>query len=594
MIVPMLKYSFFIYHRDKEHFLKELQDLGVLHIINRGEVGDEITEEKVVEIRETEQVLQRFRKRKYDPGNFPHLDSPLPDLEHIKALELEYEHFVHDRESLETDLVLIKPWGEFSWQDIRRLEEKTGIEVRFFAANVRQYQPEWEQTYPLQVVNRDGDMIYFMVFDESKGENLPLIPTALPRMSLSEIEVELERKTERIAELGQLLDTYAANFTSALEERIRETRDELDYLLTEKGTRSALEDSLLLLEGWCPRTKQSELEHYARKSKLVYLEHEPEEADTPPVLLKNNRFTRLFEPIGEMFSLPAYSELDLTVFFAPFFLLFFGFCLGDAGYGLVMLIAASLVKLRLRGDARKYASLVQLFGLSTTVIGFFSGTLFGIEMLKNDIFSDLHYLMFNQDQMFRIALIIGFVQIIFGMSVQVYKKVIFEGWLSALSRVGWIVLLLSLIDIAILKQLPQVSGVSVWIGVALVVLFGSPKQGWIKSFGLGLADLYNITGVAGDLLSYIRLFALGVSSAILGLVVNEIAFSASGVQYIGPVLTGIILLVGHTANLMLASLSAFVHPMRLTFVEFYKNVGFEGGGKPYRPFARKASKRIKT
>ena len=594
MIIPMIKYSFLVYHSDKEHFLGELQSLGVLHIINKGEVGDEATEEKVVEIRETEQVLQRFRKRKYKPKDFPHLESPLPALEHIKELELEYEQLVHDKETLETDLELISPWGEFSWHDVSQLEQAGELEMRFFAANVRQYKTEWEQEYTLEVIKRDGSMVYFVILDQSKGEKLPLIPMALPKMSLSEIEVDLQRKTERIAELGQLLDTYAANYTEALEERILQVKDELDYMLTEQGSASIVNDTLLLIEGWCPRLKQTELIQYAQNNRLVYLEHEPIEGEQPPVLLKNNRFTRLFEPIGEMFSLPAYSELDLTVFFAPFFLLFFGFCLGDAGYGVVMLTAASIIKLRLKGDGRKYATLVQLFGLSTTVIGFFSGTLFGIEMLKSSAFSEVHHLMFNQDEMFQIALIIGFIQIIFGMSVQVYKKVIFEGWLSALSRVGWIVLLLSLGDQFVAKQLLEVSGVSIWLGAALIIFFGAPKQGWLRSFGLGLADLYNITGVAGDLLSYIRLFALGVSSAILGLVVNDIAASAGNVPFVGFLLTGLILLIGHTANLMLASLSAFVHPMRLTFVEFYKNVGFIGGGKAYQPFTRKAGNNIKT
>ena len=139
-----------------------------------------------------------------------------------------------------------------------------------------------------------------------------------------------------------------------------------------------------------------------------------------------------------------------------------------------------------------------------------------------------------------------------------------------------------------LEKYPSMSLTTLILGAVLIVFFGAPEKGWLKSFGSGLADIYNITGVAGDLLSYIRLFALGVSSAILGLVVNEIAFSAQAVPYIGILLTGLILIVGHTANLMLASLSAFVHPMRLTFVEFYKNVGFIGGGKPYQPFARKS------
>lgn len=593
MIVPMIKYSFIIHHQDTDDFLQDLMDLGVLHVINKGEVGDEKTEEKIVEIRETEQALKRFEKRHYDPDNFQKLSGPMPGLDHITALEKEYEENVHDKEGLETDLALIKPWGEFSWESIGKLEEKTGLQVRFFSANVRQFQEEWLEQYAMKVVDRDDRNVHFIIFDRSGGEDLPLIPLALPRLSLSEIQTSLDEKNERITELTQLLDTYAANYTEDLRERIRQTKDELELMLTEQSTRHFLDDQLVLIEGWCPRLKQEELLNYAGRNKLVYLEHEPTEDDKPPVMLKNNRFTRLFEPIGEMFSLPAYSELDLTVFFAPFFLLFFGFCLGDAGYGVVMFTGASLAKLKLKGDSRKFATLAQLFGVSTTIIGFLSGTLFGIEMLKSPVFEPVHYLMFNQDQMFQIALIIGFIQIIFGMSVQVYKKVIFEGWLSALSRVGWILLLLSLGDLYILELSPQVSGVTVWLGVGLIVLFGAPKQGWLKSIGLGLADLYNITGVAGDLLSYIRLFALGVSSAILGLVVNDIAFSAGNIDYVGFILTGLVLLVGHTANLMLASLSAFVHPMRLTFVEFYKNVGFEGGGKPYKPFARKAKNKIK-
>ncbi len=594
MIVPMRKYSFLIYHLDKNQFLENLMDIGVLHMISKGDLGDEGTERKLAEIRETEEVLQRFKKRKYDPASFQKLKESLPNLSSITSLEREYEDCIHEKESLEADLALIKPWGEFSWTDIRNLEDKANLEVRFFAANHRQFKEEWVEQYTMQVINRDKNTVYFIIYDQTKGEKLPLIPIALPKLSLSEIELALEEKTDRIAELGQLLDTYAANYCGELEERVKEAKDELSLLLTEQGAQGLLGDQLILVEGWCPQSCEQELKDYLKNANLVYLAHDLEENDEPPVLLKNNRFTSLFEPIGEMFSLPAYSELDLTVFFAPFFLLFFGFCLGDAGYGVMMFIAASIVKLRLRGESRKYATLVQFFGISTTVVGFFSGTLFGIEMLESSSFAGVHHLMFNQDEMFQIALIIGFIQIIFGMSVQVYKKVIFSGWLSAISRMGWIVFLMSLVDRLVLKEILQISDITIWIGVAMIVLFGAPKEGWLKSFGLGLADLYNITGVAGDLLSYIRLFALGVSSAILGLVVNEIAFSAGGVPYVGIVLTGLILIVGHTANLMLASLSAFVHPMRLTFVEFYKNVGFEGGGKPYLPFHRKARNRVKS
>lgn len=102
----------------------------------------------------------------------------------------------------------------------------------------------------------------------------------------------------------------------------------------------------------------------------------------------------------------------------------------------------------------------------------------------------------------------------------------------------------------------------------------------------GTFALYDITGIFGDMLSYIRLFGLGTAGGILGMVVNSVAMNMSGIPYIGWFFTGLMLLIGHTAVLLLSSLGAFVHPMRLTFVEFYKNAGFGGGGKAFRPLAK--------
>jgi V/A-type H+-transporting ATPase subunit I len=120
-----------------------------------------------------------------------------------------------------------------------------------------------------------------------------------------------------------------------------------------------------------------------------------------------------------------------------------------------------------------------------------------------------------------------------------------------------------------------------------VLFFNDPKSNIITRFGKGIWDIYStVTGVFGDLLSYIRLFALGLSSAILGFVINDIGLQILGSSRIlGPVFFGIFLVLGHTLNILISSLGSFVHPMRLTFVEFYKNAGFKGGGEPYKPFS---------
>jgi V/A-type H+-transporting ATPase subunit I len=587
MIVPMFKYSFLIYHQDLDVFLKGLMEVGVLHVLNKGAVADDEAEKQWAEIREAQLVLSQFKKRKSDMHVADRLSQPMPILHDINQIERDLETAKHYRDTLITEIKLLEPWGDFQWKSLTELEKKSGIMVRFFEYPERQFNEEWGTDYPLEIINRTDGKVYFVVYQHGERAPLPLVPIAMPDKSLSRLKMNLENELEKIEKLDWLLETYAANYTDVLAENIKQAKDELNLHLSATATTKYADAKLLVLEGWCPETKQHALAEFAAKNNLAYLQQPANIDEQPPVLLKNNRFSKLFEPIGNLFSLPAYSELDLTVFFAPFFLLFFGFCLGDAGYGLVILVAASLLKLRVKGTNRSYLTLAQLFGGSTTLIGFFSGTLFGLEMVNVPAFSAIKNVFLSQDQLFNLALIIGFVQIIFGMVVQLYKQILFVGWLSALSRLGWIILLLSLVDVYILELIPIVTAISAWVGVGLIVLFGAPKRGWLKSMGFGLADLYNITGVMGDLLSYIRLFALGVSSAILGLVVNSIALSAQGIPYVGIVFTILILVVGHTANLMLASLSAFVHPMRLTFVEFYKNVGFVGGGKPYAPLARK-------
>ncbi len=589
MIVPMQKYSFLVYHREIDHFLRDLMELGVVHLLPKGSMMDDYTLDLETKIREAEQILKKFEKRKvvlrpvHEAGEV----EIFPIVSEVSALELEFEEISRNKITYAKQVELLEPWGTYSLDLVKKLKEKAGVFIKFFEYPERKFDKNWENEYALEVISRSNGKIYFIIFLEDESQVLPIVPSILPTDSLEDSLEKLKTCEHRIKEINEQLNDYVSRYHNFLKERIVEAKDILRFHVINQNLNELEEHRLTLLEGWCPKIREKELIEHLEKENIVYLEIEPEEGEVAPVLLKNNAFARLFEPIGNMFSLPAYSEMDLTPFFAPFFLLFFGFCLGDAGYGVVMLLAATIAKFFIKKIYLPIATLLQFFGLATLVIGFFSGTLFGLEMVKLSTFEPVRNLFFSQGELFNLALAIGFVQIIVGMAIQVYKKIKFEGWIHGLSNIGWIILLLSLIDIALFKKALFISSISVWVGVAMVVLFGSPSKGILKSIGFGMADLYNITGVMGDLLSYIRLFALGVSSAILGLVVNNIAFSAKGIPYVGIVAFVLILVIGHGANLMLASLSAFVHPMRLTFVEFYKNTGFLGGGKPYDPFSKK-------
>jgi V/A-type H+-transporting ATPase subunit I len=590
----MIKYTMLLHHQDKEAFTEKLMDLGLVQIHGYETTPDDETEELSQIIRETEEAIRRFKRRKVKiNGKAPIKSSEFPSLAEIAEMEKQAEHVQHELEALNIEIRLLEPWGDFDRQALKKIEERTGYEAKFFEYPQRKFNYEWQHNYALQLINTVNGIHYFVIF-RKPDEELPLSPVALPAQSLASLKQKRDELQRSVKELNSKLDDYAANLSNGLSYRLTEAKDQLNLHLARKAVKEAGDETLSIVEAWCPKSQEQVLKDFLGKEKIVYLSTLPGNEDAPPVLLRNNAFSRLFEPIGALFSLPRYNELDLTVFFAPFFLLFFGLCLGDLGYGVVITLLATFLKIRKSSINHDLLTLVQFLGLSTIFAGIISGTLFGLEMVKIDYFKNLESIFLDYNKLFNLALIIGFIQIIFGIGVQAYKLWIYQGFQYALSKIGWILLLISLADRYLIQLIPPVSQVLIWIALGCIVIFGAPEKGWLKSIGFGLTDLYNITGVFGDLLSYIRLFALGVSSAILGIVVNSIALSAKSVPYVGLVLFAVVLIIGHTANLLLSSLSAFVHPMRLTFVEFYKNSGFMGGGKPFTPLARKTENQTST
>jgi V/A-type H+-transporting ATPase subunit I len=297
-----------------------------------------------------------------------------------------------------------------------------------------------------------------------------------------------------------------------------------------------------------------------------------------------------------MYSLPHYHELDLTPFFAPFFMLFFGLCLGDTGYGLLVLFGTLYARSKVSPSLKPVMSLASFFGAATVICGIVSGTFFGIPLLDMEWawMTSLKRVMLNSDQMFNLALIIGGVQVIFGLFVRAYATVIRYGWIYSFERWGWLILLIGgggmylVTEKAMLP--PDTARYLTYavLGIAGVCIFvlNDPKRNPLINIGVGLWNSFNMaTSVLGDLLSYIRLFALGLSGSVMGLVFNDLAMKLSGdTPVVSQLVMIIILLFGHSINIFMSSIGAFVHPLRLTFVEFYKNAGFEGGGKPYKPF----------
>lgn len=588
----MRKYAFLVHPQDYQNFLEDLRAVGVLHIQTKKDLPPpEQLSEHERRLKDMESAIRLVEARRKEDAEMPAAQALSTDEDPARRIWSLQEALDSDRQKLQVirkEQQNMAPWGNFSSATLEHIAQ-AGWQCSFYTCPQRKFQPEWASDRYLFVINELPPDAHFVVLHppgarpDLDAELLPA-PARDPE-ALRAAAAELET---HIAALEAQLDDFAAQLPA-----LDGVRNQLlEHTDTEQALRHTITDAadgaIMVLEGFVPRPVEDQLQKVFENQPIVFWAENPIPEDQPPVLLKNGRFSKYFEPISKLFALPSYGELDLTPFFAPFFMLFFGFCLGDAGYGIVILVGTLLYRFKAKDDIKPILTLTHFLGAATILFGVLTGTVFGINLLGEEYawLGDTRRIMIDSKQAFNLALVLGLVQTIFGLALQSINRIKQFSLAYGMPPIGWILLLLSLLDIGMLKMAAPFSTWTAWAGVALIVLFSMPRGHILSRIGKGLWDLYGITGFFGDLLSYVRLFALGISSAILGFVINDIAIQIKGfMPVIGPILFVIFLIVGHGANLLISSLGSFVHPMRLTFVEFYKNAGFEGGGKEYTPFA---------
>ncbi|WP_319503242.1 V-type ATPase 116kDa subunit family protein [uncultured Draconibacterium sp.] len=596
MIVPMLKYTFLVFHREYEDFLIELNRLGLVHIAERDVDISEETKKTYSRLCECKRAINFLEKRELEEPGQTIKNSAQEILDDLTEKQKELEELETRLESLSKAAQKAFPWGNFSPELIRQLKIE-GIELQFYQTTKKKYQDLEQKKFPVASISETHSQVLFVYIQQNEEAiKVDAELLELPPLPYSAIEEQIQETEERIKAIHTTFNSYANNSIYLLQQEKTTLIRSLEFDNVLRNTNKEAEDKLMVLEGWVPHTKMQALNQFLKDSDAVYFSRKAKPDDKIPVLLKNNRFGKLFEPIGSMFSLPDYAELDLTVFFAPFFMLFFGFCLGDAGYGLLFLIGAGLYKLKANAEYKPYLSLIQILGAATILFGAISGTFFGINLIETDfaLTEKVRHLFLNPDKMFNLALILGGVQIILGLFIKAANQTKQFGFSYALATYGWLIILLGSISYVLLSGagiIPQSKTILysiIALGGFFILFFSDPGVNIFARIGKGVWDVYStVTGIFGDLLSYIRLFALGLSSAILGFVINDIGLQILGASKIlGPVFFVLFLLMGHTLNILISSLGSFVHPMRLTFVEFYKSAGFKGGGEEYKPFGK--------
>ena len=605
MIVKMSKYAFMVYHREYDAFLTTLRELGVVHVKETNSVLDNaelqalLAERKQVStaIRYCKNLNSQTKEVTVAPARGLTKAEGLKLVGKLEEMQEKQAQLQAAKVSLEKDIAYMDIWGEFSYANIRRLK-KAGFDVTFFSCPTSKYEPKWGEEYNAFLVNNFQSVTYFVTVTKTGTPiDIDAERPKMPDRGLAKLHLAMEQLLDNIKVLNNQLKEYAAEQYNTLVELEKNIQNEFNLSNTLVQTDREAGDKLMLLEGFVPTEEAPAMEVALEKEGYYFQELDIQDGDRVPIKLKNNKFNRLYEPITKMFSLPNYTEFDPTPLFAPFFMLFFGLCFGDGGYGLLVLLACSFFKRKVNPDFKPYLTLFQYLGLAAIIVGTCTGSFFGIALADVPALSKVKDYFVSSDNLMTFSIVIGLVQIIFGKTVAAFKMKAQKGVKYSIAPFAWVFVITALalaFGLPMLNlQLPETVK-TVFIGIAVIglvvaYLYNSPGKNIFLNFGTGLWNTYNMaSGLLGDTLSYIRLFAIGLTGAILGGVFNQLAVDMTeGMNIVlRAVCMLLILLVGHAINIGLCTISSLVHPLRLIFVEYYKNAEFEGGGKEYRAFKK--------
>ena len=586
MITQMKKYTFLVFHRDYEPFLEQLRELGVVHITQKaaGLIEDD---EQLQAALQHEDELRRLLKQ------------GAPDQLIAERNEVN-ERIAAAQEAAKHAAV----WGDFDAARVASLKQ-AGYTLHFYVCASKAFQEEWGIK-----VNEVGGKTYFIAVNSENSDYSDYSELPAPEKSEAAWLQEVEHLKGLLAAANARIEAWQLANKERLEKELEEARQQIDWQKVNLSTDKLAEGALCLFEGFCPIDKEPELNAMLDAAQVYYEETDPEKEDATPIKLRNNWFVKLFEPLTGMYGWPNYNEFDPTPILGPCFLLFFALCIGDCGYGLMLTLIGYLIyKGKLKIEMFEgLGGIIMALGVGSTVIGYLMGTFFGIDIYHAEWFPEsAKAIMFNNlgtngkigeyDVMMVLALVIGVVHIILAMTIKAISYTKRDGFKNTVSTWGWLLLIVGGICTAILAMtfsLPTETVKWIMIGIGAVsalgiFIFNTPGRNPLINVGAGLWDTYQMsTGLLGDVLSYIRLYALGLAGGMLGAAFNQLGTQVLGENPNVGTWIGFILIVtfGHVLNLLMACLGAFVHPLRLSFVEYFKNAGYEGSGKIYSPFKK--------
>ncbi len=592
MIVPMCEVTVVVLREERERALARLQDLALLDVARPGEVATEDVEARRREldaVKATEKALQALAGKKPPEATAPEVAGLAPEavVADVAACLGRMGDQEAELRAWRTELARVSPLGPFDPRAIGELEQR-GLALRLFVAPSRLplSAPPGSSLHELA---RARGRRYVALIGRAPGpEELPgAEPFALPEISAAEIEKRVaELEASRAVERRRLAGLAAALPGLHGLELSREDRLRLEEVRAAMGESRAF----AYLEGFCPERDVSRLEAEAKEQGWGLAVRQVQDPANAPTFVEPPRWARsigaLFHVIGV---LPGYDQMDVSVPVLAFFSLFFAIIVGDAGYGMIFLALTLLERRFLRRAPKQLFRLLLLLSLATIAWGAVTGNVFGVNTISLPLGVFRVGWLTRPENLIPLTFLIGAVQL---SLAHVWNAIRLWGSLRALAQLGWVMVIWTMYFLACTlvqgAPFPHVLLPVFIAGVTLIVLFMTPwRQLGSQWFHHAMLPLSLVSAFV-DVVSYVRLFAVGAASYAVAAAFDSMALSVGVKGPLAALLAALVLFFGHALNIGLAGLGVLVHGVRLNTLEFAGHLGLEWSGRPYRPFAHTA------
>ncbi|MCF7873466.1 MAG: hypothetical protein K9L84_01270 [Candidatus Omnitrophica bacterium] len=586
MIVKMSKVTILVSKTSIDSALHDLRELGVVHVSHLKKPHADYIDTVKKRVSRIDKVLTFLGESKKQKKL---------SKEELVAIPKEIIGLLEEKNKIKENLVELKAktvwfsqWGDISKKDIQRLADK-GVFINLYSCSQKEFKKVKENNL-IFVLGQMGPNLQVVDIARDKNKDLGFKRVEVPKESLQSLKEKINYLEESKNEIEEQIRSYSV-YKHCFKEYKNKLINKFEFIKVKFGMAESKNLSWLL--GFCPKASVENLKEMAKEKGWGIVVQKPDNPQKVPTLLKNPKWVEIIKPIFNfMGTLPGYKEYDISFWFLMFFSLFFAMLIGDAGYGFIFLILTYLARKKFKKAPAAPFFLIYVLAISTIIWGALSGTWFGAENIAQlPVFKLLvinkinSFVQANQSFMIYFCFIIGVVHLSVAHLIKAFR---YLNSLKALAEIGWVCILWAAFFVAgklvLNNPIPDFSLILGTVGITAVILFSNWQKNILKGALSSLGTLpLDIISSFSDIVSYLRLFAVGYATVAVASTFNTMALGA-GSGILGGFLAAIILFFGHGLNILLGLMSVIVHGVRLNMLEFSGQLGMEWSGKKYQPF----------